>query len=302
MLTSIVLKLKPVKNGSLSAWLGRANYAATLERLSQIEPGMNDWIHDQVGQQQNGLKPLTCSSLRGCFERTGTQVQVWHDETYSIRITGLHERVSQCALEAFIGQRPERWALDRTAFHVIDAICDPYQDPWSGCTTYEELASQYLLAPSNGKLNKATFEFESPTAFKSGGMQMALPLPGLIFGSLMSRWNAFSHVEVPEEIRDFGEQAVGVGKFDIRSVVVPQKGKGTRAGCIGTASYTALYHDRYWLGLFQLLADFALFSGAGVQTTTGMGQLRRIPEPLGKKICKRGRNREYVRSTMMGIR
>jgi CRISPR-associated endoribonuclease Cas6 len=40
-------------------------------------------------------------------------------------------------------------------------------------------------------------------------------------------------------------------------------------------TYRALGADRYWLGVINLLADFAFYSGVGVQTTTGMGQVRR---------------------------
>ncbi|RIK35422.1 MAG: CRISPR-associated protein Cas6, partial [Chloroflexi bacterium] len=45
---------------------------------------------------------------------------------------------------------------------------------------------------------------------------------------------------------------------------------------VGQATYVAVAADRYWLAVLQMLADFALYSGVGVQTATGMGQVRRV--------------------------
>jgi CRISPR-associated endoribonuclease Cas6 len=45
---------------------------------------------------------------------------------------------------------------------------------------------------------------------------------------------------------------------------------------VGQATYRALAGDRYWLGVMNMLAEFALYSGVGVQTATGMGQARKL--------------------------
>ncbi|MGB3216582.1 MAG: hypothetical protein WBD79_04195, partial [Anaerolineae bacterium] len=58
MLIAIILKLTTDRNLALPPHLGRANYAATLRRLEQVEPGLGDVAH--AGE---GPKPLTCSSL-----------------------------------------------------------------------------------------------------------------------------------------------------------------------------------------------------------------------------------------------
>lgn len=159
---------------------------------------------------------------------------------------------------------------------MVNVFCHPQRHPWSGSTTYEALAERHLLGqPTTKRMNEVTLEFASPTAFKSKELQVPLPLPNLVFGSLVDRWNRFSNVELSEQVRAFGELAVEVNVFDLRSVPVEQKNKSVRVGAMGTVRYRALYEDRYWLGVYQLLADFALFSGVGVQTATGMGQVRR---------------------------
>ena len=144
-----------------------------------------------------------------------------------------------------------------------------------------------LLAPEDatlpahlGRANYAEvlqrLELASPTTFKSKGKQMPLPLPGLVFGSLVDRWNRFSPVTLDPAMRTFGEELVAVSRFDLRSVLVQQKNQAGRVGAMGQVAYVAEPYNRYWLSVFQMLADFALYSGVGVQTATGMGQVRRV--------------------------
>jgi len=273
MLISLVLTLATDKTVRLPAHLGRANYSTTLARLALFDSSLAPDIHDL-----EGAKPLTCSSLFGNIEYRDRQAQYRTGERYWMRLTGINARVSQAILSAFWENKPAEWQLAGHTFQVVDAFCHPHHHPWSGSTTYEALAERYLLGESTTqRMHEVTLEFASPTAFKSKEMQVPLPLPGLVFGSLVDRWNRFSSVALSEQVRNFGELAVEVNQFDLRSVMVEQKNKSLRVGAVGIASYRAHYQDRYWLGLYQLLADFALFSGVGVQTATGMGQTRRLP-------------------------
>ena len=77
-------------------------------------------------------------------------------------------------------------------------------------------------------------------------------------------------------MRRFGEEMVAISRYKLESRSVEGKQGGLRIGGVGQATYTALGGDRYWLGLLNMLADFALYSGVGMQTTTGMGQVRRV--------------------------
>ncbi|MFN8443277.1 MAG: CRISPR-associated endoribonuclease Cas6 [Caldilineaceae bacterium] len=272
MLTSLVLTLATDKTVRLPAHLGRANYSETLERLGQYDASLASELHDL-----EGAKPLTCSSLFGDIEYRDREALYRTGELYWLRVTGLTQRVSEAILAAFWQQKPSFWKLAGHPFQVVNAFCHPQRHPWSGSTTYEALAERHLLGqPTTKQMNEVTLEFASPTAFKSKELQVPLPLPNLVFGSLVDRWNRFSTVELSEQVRSFGELAVEVNVFDLRSVPVEQKNKSVRVGAMGSVRYRACYEDRYWLGLYQLLADFALYSGVGVQTATGMGQVRRI--------------------------
>lgn len=274
MLVSVVVTMVAEKIGKHSPSLGRANYSEVLQWLDRTSPGLATELHDL-----DGPKPLTCSSLVGKTEQRDGHTFLRQGEPYSMRITGLQEHVSQAILATFWEkeQRAQQWECNGNRLRILNAFCHPNQHAWSASTTYEALAERHFLGDASRiRMDQLTLEFASPTAFKSKEMQMPLPLPNLVFGSLVDRWNRFSSVALSEQVRSFGELAVEVNQFDLRSVRVEQKNEAMRVGCIGSASYRACYQDRYWLGLFQLLADFALFSGVGVQTATGMGQVRRL--------------------------
>lgn len=78
------------------------------------------------------------------------------------------------------------------------------------------------------------------------------------------------------QMRQSGSEAIAVSRYRIESVVADQKDGGLRIGRVGQTTYRATSSDLYFKCVMQMLAGFALYSGIGVQTATGMGQARRI--------------------------
>jgi CRISPR-associated endoribonuclease Cas6 len=235
---------------------------------------LGDLIH-----ASDGPKPLTCSGLLGVLPGRDS-VTIRTGQVYHVRMTGLTTPISQALQATLVNDPPATWTLHDHTFTVTSAVCNAQQDPWTGYTTYEELAATQLLQGERPP-RQVTFEFASPTAFKSAGLTVPVPMPGLVFGSLVERWNAFSPVTLAPEMRRFGEEMMAISRYRLESRVVEQKNNALRIGGVGQATYVATGGDRYWLAVMQMLADFALYSGVGVQTTTGMGQCRRIA-PLVK--------------------
>ena len=106
---------------------------------------------------------------------------------------------------------------------------------------------------------------------------MPLPLPDLVFGSLVERWNCFAGVAFPAEARRYAAECLAVSRFDLSSRPVAAKESGLRMGAVGQITYTTLNYDRYWMAVLHTLAAFALFSGVGAGTASGMGQCRQAP-------------------------
>jgi len=267
MLTSIVLTLVSETAATLPAELGRANYAQTLARVGQRDAHLAAALH-----AADGAKQVTCSGVMN-GRRDGYNLHVRAGEAYDVRITGLAAPVSDALIAALVDAPPTLWSLGHYAFQVIGAFCDPNDHPWSGCISYRDLLAMHQ---SRSPARKITLDFVSPTAFKSNAMQIPVPLPGLVFGSLLDRWNAFSPLPLDPALRPFAEATVAISRYRLESQVVPQKGGALRIGGVGTVTYTALDDDRYALAALNILADFAPYSGVGVQTATGMGQCRRV--------------------------
>lgn len=273
MLLSALLTFTTPRRGSLPAALGRAVYAEVLGQIDRRDPALARQLH-----AWNGPVPLTCSTLNAPKRRRGDlykDMYVEPGERYELHITGIVEAVSQLLHSLLLEEPPTLWTIHNHPFELQNVTCDPAGHPWAGIASYEELAAENLLTEGNPS-NRVTLGFESPVSFKSNEMQIPIPMPDLVFGSLVDRWNRFSPILLSDEMREFSRSCVAISRYDLRSAPMPHKGGSFRVGGVGQVTYTALSGDRYWHGAMQMLADFAKFSGVGVQTTNGMGQTLRI--------------------------
>jgi len=296
---SLVLTLRPRQAASAPPHLGRAAHAALLRAVDAADAALAAQLHDETGP-----KPFTCSTLMG-KRKEGA---VTPDETYTLRYTALLPTLTELLLTRFCpaggngGQRSEIGShrsevknpnsdvrppmseieLDEILFDVTGAATDPAVQPWAARTTFEELASPWLLGRAE-PARHLTFQFTSPTTFHSGGRSVPLPLPELVLGSLLERWNAYAPVALPEEARRFAAECMAVSRYDLQTRPLPFKEGAVKIGMIGQATLAATRYDRYWLSLMNLLADFALFAGVGAGVTMGMGQCRRIAD-LGSRV------------------
>lgn len=272
MLVSIVITVETDCDLLLPRNLGRAHYAAILKLLGSVDAGLAAAVHDS-----QGVKPLTCSDLlNGASNREGTRLR--RGTPYYLRVTGLTEGVSHALLGTLVDSAPEGIELDHSDLMVTATTASGEEHGWAGSTTYEALAARLMPSRSTTDRQQLTMQFASPTSFKQGGRHMPLPLPDLVFGSLVDRWNAFSPLALSPDARRFAAEMLALTRYRLRSRPVAHKGSALRIGGVGTASYRALGRDRYWLSAIQMLAEFARYSGVGVQTTTGMGQARRLEE------------------------
>jgi CRISPR-associated endoribonuclease Cas6 len=281
-LLSLVLTLRPKTEGTPPPRLGRAAYAILLDRLS---PALAAELHDE-----DGPKPFTCSTLMG----PRAESHVSPEQTYTLRYTALTAPVAAGLLSAFtLGDTLTFEGVDFTIEASDPQSVNPpsvnpqspnppsvnLPSPWAGSDDYQALAARHLL-PSGAEPRSAwTFLLAAPTSFQSQGVTQSLPLPGLFFGSLLQRWNAFAPVALPaDEVRRYAETMVGVSRFALHSAPGWDRGRGVRIGAIGRITYRALNRDRYWLAVLSVLAAFACYSGVGAMTTMGMGQARELED------------------------
>ena len=285
-LTSLILTLRPREETHVPSALGRGAHAALLDAVRAVNPDLAQKLHDD-----ENARPFTCSSLMG-KRKNGALVPT---ETFTLRYTALTRELADLLPTLFtptelgIASHAERSASPRTramtiigldaATLVIQSVTmEAAQHPWAANTDYEHLSARWLLAREMPE-SRVTLHFASPTAFKVGGKIQPFPLPDLVFGSLLAKWNAFAPVTLPDETRRFAAECLAVSRFEISTFAAPFKSEGAlKIGAVGTVTYSAINRDRYWLSVINLLADFAQFAGVGASTTMGMGQCRRMTE------------------------
>lgn len=268
-LVSLVVTVQPTDAVRAQPHLGRAVYAQFLRWLDATDPALASRWHDA-----DGPKPYTCSSLVGMTRMSKASSKLAPDDDLWFRVTSLDPAISAVLL-ALAAQPPAEVDLDGEVLAVTGAYTRPTEHPWAANTSYHELAGPYLLAREPAP-RRVRLRFAAPTNFRQNGVTHPFPLPGLVFGGLADRWNAFSPLGVSDGVRAFCETAVTATRFDLKTRAFPTKGDRTEVGSVGEVSYRILRHDMYWASVVSLLADYAFYAGVGRGTSAGMGQVNRL--------------------------
>lgn len=271
-LLSLVLTLRPTPQAirsqrPLPRWWGRATHAFFLRVIGAADPDLANRLHDE-----EGVRPFTTSNLLGSFPHG----RLDPDHRYTLRFTALTAEVAAILLRATREGmlRPgEIIPLEAMSFEVVAVATDESEHPWAATTSFAELGAQHLL-PHHRPPRRLTLHLASPTAFHSSERTQPLPLPDLVFGNLLERWNRYAPVALPEAARQYAAECLVISRFNLRSQAVPFKEGGMRIGTVGDITYTTLNYDRYWMGVMSALAALAQFSGVGVAVSVGMGQCR----------------------------
>jgi CRISPR-associated endoribonuclease Cas6 len=302
MLTSLILQLQAPSAANLPAQLGRAGQALLLRLVQERDAALASQLHDE-----GKLKPYTVSNLvLGKRTREGS-LPVEAGQTGWLRFTGLTEAVSH-HLQGLAAHPPATVELDGYTFRVNGATLDAARHPWAGQISYQDLAAPFLLGGLPNPAKQVRLEFISPTSFRSGGHFVPLPLPELVFGSLLDKWQTFAPIALHPDTRRFAAEAVVLSRYSLRTRGAPYvkmvggraQGEGeqplreasfrgigeiedrkakvgnTMIGFTGEVTFSVLNRDKYWLNVLHLLAAFAFFSGVGYQTGAGLGQTRRF--------------------------
>jgi len=266
MVYSLVLEFSPEADAAISRTHGYQAYALFLQLIGQAAPEFARHLHDLPT-----TKPFTLSPLSGRFERQEGLVLLRHGQPYQMRLTLLGDDIFARTLDA-LARSPSDGSLrlESAALRLSRVVTVRGKAEGVACSSFRA-----LLAGAEPQ-RRLAIRFLSPTVFRSAGKRnVNLPLPGLVFGSLLSRWNEFSSVAMPERLREVAANDVLIARYDIETRVM-DFGSYKEIGFVGEAEYECPPEvDDETCQLLSALADFALYSGVGAKTTMGMGQARR---------------------------
>jgi CRISPR-associated endoribonuclease Cas6 len=176
---------------------------------------------------------------------------------------------SGCLLKITLLQRellaPLLWGLrDDLGGEILLADIPCRLGKWVDITHKSSFESLCQAPPTEAIL----LEFLSPTSFKQNQLIQPFPLPELVFGSLLRRWNAFAPVELQFPSLEW-QGVVSAYNLKTRS----QSLNGTKEiGAMGWVKYR--FPDTQQARIAAVMAGFAEFAGVGRKTAMGMGQVR----------------------------
>lgn len=270
MLASLVITLEAPEHLTLNRYLGRASHAFFLRLVQARAPTLAEVLHNAPGP-----RPFTCSALVGGHPQ-GQTLLLRAGDTAWLRYTALTAEVS-AHLQALAQNPPETVELDGAKLRVRRATLDGAEHPWAGACSYRAFIEQHL-GPEAPAPRRVRLAFASPTAFRSQGVNVPLPLAPLVFGSLLQRWQAFAPVAVSAEVPRYADEMVALSQYRLRTQPWQAHEEGVQIGFVGEVTFTRLNADRYWGRVLALLAAYAFYAGVGAHTTMGMGQARLVPE------------------------
>jgi len=286
---SLVLNLLPESPIPPGFTSGKHLHALFLSLVSSVDSEMGNQLHANQANRSFTLSPLqllkqqrrslpkpAASTLRWTYRQPiSSGTPCWW------RISLLDDRLFAQLNQLWLNLNPNQpWHLGPADLHITSILGTPQStQPWANFCNYQQLYEQ--ASESDRKL---TLQFYTPTAFRQGKFDSAMPTPDRVFGSLLRRWNHYSSLDFPADILE----AVQPSYFDIRTEVATDprsqfQHTGAKTspcnqftGCVGKVTCQALGQvDALTLKQLNTLADFALYAGVGRKTPMGMGMCRR---------------------------
>ncbi|MEO1294915.1 MAG: CRISPR-associated endoribonuclease Cas6 [Cyanobacteria bacterium J06636_16] len=286
---SLVLNFLPESPIPPGFTSGKHLHALFLNLVSSVDAEMGSQLHANQANKSFTLSPLQLLKQRRRQPQNSvaTPLQWIYRKPISSgtpcwwRISLLDERLFKQLNQLWLNLNPDQpWHLGPADLHITSILGTPQStQPWANFCSYQQLYEQ-----ASDQERKLTLQFYTPTAFRQGKFDSAMPTPNCVFGSLFRRWNHYSGVEFPADILE----AIQPSSFDIRTEVVidprsqfQHTGAKTNpcnqfAGCVGKVTYQVLGKvDSVTLKQLNTLADFAFYAGVGRKTPMGMGVTRR---------------------------
>ena len=152
-----------------------------------------------------------------------------------------------------------------TAFFALDRLLCPGEDEMALSLSPAQLVPS--LPPESSGLR-----FVSPAGFKRDGAQFFLPLPELIFGSLLRRWRLLLE---PDGWPGFEEALprITLQSYRAESRAVRLRQDRIVRGFCGEAEFSLPGGSEYSNSALAALTGLAFFTGVGYKTAQGMGEV-----------------------------
>ncbi|BAZ11477.1 CRISPR-associated Cas family protein [Calothrix sp. NIES-4071] len=275
---SLVLNLIPQSTIYPQFLTGRHYHALFLNLISSVDRSLGDSLHESNADKAFTLSPLQVKLFDGERRRDkGKSYVLQYQYEQPIppgtpcwwRISLLDDTLFSKLTQLWLNINPEQpWHLGSADLFITNIQGTPQSiQPWANACSYSQL---YERASNIDKT--IDFVFATPTAFRQGSFDTALPSRDSVFKSLLQRWNKYSEIEFNSEFIE----SIFPSFFNIKTEIA-RDSRSKFIGCIGEISYRIMGEiEAEAIKQINTLADFALYAGVGRKTPMGMGMVRRI--------------------------
>ncbi|BAZ40139.1 hypothetical protein NIES4101_61000 [Calothrix sp. NIES-4101] len=276
---SLILNIIPQSPIYPNYLTGRHYHALFLNLISSVDRTLGDKLHDSTADKPFTLSPLQVKMDEGIRQRreAGNSHILQYQQQKPIppgtpcwwRISLLDDTLFSKLTQLWLNINPEQpWHLGSADLFITSILGTPqFTQPWANACSYDQLYDR--ASKSEKTIN---FALATPTAFRQGSYDTALPSRDSVFKSLLQRWNKYSGMEFQSD----WIESIFPSFFNIKTEIASDS-RSKFIGCVGEISYRIMGDVE--VGLIKqvnALADFALYAGVGRKTPMGMGMLRRI--------------------------
>lgn len=270
---SLVLNLVPKSPIYPEYLTGRHLHALFLTLVSSVDRSLGDRLHEDTAQKAFTIGPIQTNkrpnNLRdNCLQWYHTRAIPANSNCWW-RISLLDDSLFGELAALWLQINPKKpWHLGPTDLLITSILATPQSSQlWANSCSYSQL---YENASDTNKI--INFYFATPTSFRQGKYDTAMPSRECVFNSLLSRWNKYSGIEFSE----IPLESIFSSYFDINTEIFADS-RSKFIGFVGESSYRIMGDvEPVLIKRVNALADFALYCGVGKKTTMGMGMARRF--------------------------
>ena len=264
MIGAVVFQVRAEAEGRLQRTHGRLLHAAFFRMLQAYSEELAACVHEEVR-----FKAFTVSELFPAKRKNeiGDFIRVQKGDVFHWRVTVLDNLL----LQAVLGIQPGYVVLAGSLplrLEKIETDGDRYGA--TGILDENELIAACLRIKA---VKRITFQFSSPVSFRSFQDDYPFPLPQLIFGSIVDKWNltAMPVSFERETVREAAAKLLPESWSGKTRQVYLKKDRGV-TGFTGSFTFNISMLPQAEQQMLLLLAQFSQFSGVGRLTGQGLGQ------------------------------
>jgi CRISPR-associated endoribonuclease Cas6 len=263
---SLVLNFTPRSPIYPNFLTGRHYHALFLEIVSSVDKSLADRLHEQKTDKAFTLSPLQTSDRQIQWDY---QQPIPAGTPCWWRITLLDDALFGHLTKLWLNLNPQKaWHLGAADLGITSVLGTAQaEQPWANFMTYAELYER-----ASAQQTQVDLLFATPTNFRQGSVDTALPDRDRVFNSLLRKWNQYSGMEFSDAMI----AQIFPTYFKIQTAIAPDS-RSQFIGCVGEMSFKLFGDmDATMIKQFNALADFALYAGVGRKTPMGMGIVRRV--------------------------